>query len=409
MTGRSNAQSIQKAIDYMSEKGGGCVIIPAGIWACAPIKLRSNINLCLEEQAVLKFTKSKEDYTLIITNYEGQECIRTVSPISAQDCENIAITGHGTIDGSGDLWRPVKRFKVTEPQWKDLLRKSTYVIDTGETQIWMPSESSYEGNMKNIQGTGQEVLDAAKDYYDFYRPVMISLRYCNNILLRGVSFINSPAWNIHPFFCENLTVEGISIKNPYCAQNGDGIDVESCTNVHIHHSEFETGDDAVCIKSGKNAVARKIKGPCSNIYIHDCTVYNGHGGFVIGSEMSRDVRDILVENCTFSGTDVGIRIKSALGRGGVVENITCRNINMIDIKNEAVIMTMGYVLNLLNRNESVSIDVEGDIPYFKNITIDGMVVTDCKTKIRLEPVVGKPETISNIIIDGVTYNGAIVI
>ena len=406
--GRKNAACIQKAIEDMSDMGGGMVVIPAGLWACAPIRILSGVNVFLQEQAVLKFTKSKEDYPLVITNYEGQECIRTVSPITAENAENIAITGYGIIDGSGDEWRPVKKFKVADKQWEAMLKKSDNVIKTEETEIWMPSKSSYEGNMKNIQGDNEEVLKEAAEYYDFYRPVMVSLRHCNKVLLRGVTFMNSPAWNIHPFFCENLTVDSIKIKNPYHAQNGDGIDVESCTNVHIHHSDFETGDDAICVKSGKNAVARKITGPCSNLYIHDCTVFNGHGGFVIGSEMSRGVKDILVENCTFIGTDVGIRIKSALGRGGVIENITCKNIRMMEIKNEAVIMTMGYVLNLLNRNETVAIENEEDVPYFRNMTLENLDIAGCGTKIKLEPVADRPETISNIKIEGVVYNGAYV-
>ncbi len=405
-TGRHNSACIQKVIDELSSAGGGVVTVPAGIWACTPISLKSGIELRISAQSVLKFVKSKEDYPLIITNYEGQDCIRTVSPISAVHAENIAITGDGVIDGSGDEWRPVKRFKVTDKQWEALLKKSDNVITTKESQIWMPSKSSFDGNAANIQGTGEASLDAAAEYYDFYRPVMISLRYCKNVLLHGVTFMNSPAWNIHPFFCESLTVDSIDVKNPYHAQNGDGIDVESCTNVHIHHSRFETGDDAICIKSGKNAVARQITGPCSNIHIHDCTVFNGHGGFVVGSEMSRDVRDILVENCTFIGTDVGVRIKSALGRGGVVENITCRNINMTDIKNEAVIMTMGYVLNLLNRNETVAIDNEDDVPYFKDITLENLNIAGCGTRVKLEPVPNRPDTISNITIEGVPHSGA---
>ena len=408
-TGRNNAACIQKAIEYVSDMGGGTVVVPAGLWASAPIKILSGVNLFLQDQAVLKFTKSKEDYPLVITNYEGQECIRAISPITAENAENIAITGFGVIDGSGDEWRPVKKFKVTDTQWGALLNVSDNIIETKETQIWMPSKSSYDGNMKNIQGTTEDVLREAAEYYDFYRPVMISLRHCNKVLLYGVTFMNSPAWNIHPFFCENLTVSGIKIKNPYCAQNGDGIDVESCTNVHIHHSEFETGDDAICIKSGKNAVARKIVGPCSNIHIHDCTVFNGHGGFVIGSEMSRSVRDILVENCTFIGTDVGVRIKSTLGRGGIIENITCKNIRMIDIKNEAVILTMCYVLNSLNRNENIAMENEDDVPYFRNITFEHLDIAGCAVRVKLEPVSGRPETISNIIIDGVVYNGAYVI
>ena len=357
-TGRHNARVINNKVKELSENGGGTIVIPKGIWASAPIRLLSDVSIRIESQGLLKFIKSKEDYPLIITNYEGQPCIRTVSPITAENAVNVAITGMGIVDGSGDEWRPVKKFKVTDKQWEQLLKKSDNVFETKETQIWMPTKSSLLGNEKNIQSDKDEALKEARDYYDFYRPVMVSLRHCTNVLLSGVTFMNSPAWNIHPFFCENVTIDNIKVRNPYYAQNGDGIDVESCTNVHIHHSVFETGDDAICIKAGKNAIARTIDGPCSNIYIHDCVVNEGHGGFVIGSEMSRGVKDILVENCTFIGTDVGVRMKSALGRGGVVENITIRNIDMVNIKGEAVILTMGYVLNLLNRNETIAMDNE---------------------------------------------------
>lgn len=331
-TGRHNARVINDKVKELSENGGGTIVIPKGIWASAPIRLLSDVSIRIESQGLLKFIKSKEDYPLIITNYEGQPCIRTVSPITAENAVNVAITGMGMVDGSGDEWRPVKKFKVTDKQWEQLLKKSDNVFETKETQIWMPTKSSLLGNEKNIQSDKDEALEEARDYYDFYRPVMVSLRHCTNVLLSGVTFMNSPAWNIHPFFCENVTIDNIKVRNPYYAQNGDGIDVESCTNVHIHHSVFETGDDAICIKAGKNAIARTIDGPCSNIYIHDCVVNEGHGGFVIGSEMSRGVKDILVENCTFIGTDVGVRIKSALGRGGVVENITIRNIDMVNIR-----------------------------------------------------------------------------
>lgn len=398
-TGRHNARVINNKVKELSENGGGTIVIPKGIWASAPIRLLSDVSIRIESQGLLKFIKSKEDYPLIITNYEGQPCIRTVSPITAENAVNVAITGMGMVDGSGDEWRPVKKFKVTDKQWEQLLKKSDNVFETKETQIWMPTKSSFLGNEKNIQSDKDEALEEARDYYDFYRPVMVSLRHCTNVLLSGVTFMNSPAWNIHPFFCENVTIDNIKVRNPYYAQNGDGIDVESCTNVHIHHSVFETGDDAICIKAGKNAIARTIDGPCSNIYIHDCVVNEGHGGFVIGSEMSRGVKDILVENCTFIGTDVGVRMKSALGRGGVVENITIRNIDMVNIKGEAVILTMGYVLNLLNRNETIAMDNEEDVPYFRNIDMDGIVCTDCKEFVKIEPLNGRPDTIKDVVIN----------
>ena len=405
-TSKRNAAAINAAVERISLLGGGTVVIPAGLWITGPISLKSNVRLFLESQAVIKFSKNMDEYPLIITNYEGQECIRTVSPITADGVKNIAICGHGVIDGSGDLWRPIKQFKLTERQWKALQKKSEYVIDTKEGGIWLPTESAFVGNEKNIQKGEEDALKKAEAYYDFYRPVMVSLKHCDKVLLEGVTFMNSPAWNIHPFFCSNLTVRNVNINNPYHAQNGDGIDVESCNGVHIYESTFETGDDAICIKSGKNAEARTFEGPCENIYIHDCIVNEGHGGFVVGSEMSRGVKNILVENCTFLGTDVGVRFKSALGRGGVVENIEINNINMINIKNEAVIMTMSYALNLLDRNEEVAGIDEEDVPFFKNVTFNGLSCLGADVPVKLEPLDGRLDTITGIKISNSYFKAA---
>ena len=188
-TGRHNARVINNKVKELSENGGGTIVIPKGIWASAPIRLLSDVSIRIESQGLLKFIKSKEDYPLIITNYEGQPCIRTVSPITAENAVNVAITGMGMVDGSGDEWRPVKKFKVTDKQWEQLLKKSDNVFETKETQIWMPTKSSLLGNEKNIQSDKDEALEEARDYYDFYRPVMVSLRHCTNVLLSGVTFM----------------------------------------------------------------------------------------------------------------------------------------------------------------------------------------------------------------------------
>ncbi len=379
----NNRLYIQKAIDECNKNGGGIVIIPNGMFLTGPIKLKSNVNLHLENNAYLKFIKKKEEYPLIFTEYEGNKKIRCVSPISANNQENIAITGEGTIDGSGELWRGIKKFKLTEKEWKSFLKKSEYVYETGETKIWCPSETYYNGMLQGEpKYDDPKALEKASECWDMYRPVLVDIVGCDKVLLEDATFMNSPAWNLHPNLCTNVTIDNVKVKNKYSAQNSDGIDLESCQNCEIKNSTFEVGDDGICMKSGKNKEARSVKVPTKNVWIHDCKVYNAHGGFVIGSEMSRGINNVLVEDCTFVGTDVGIRFKSAMGRGGVVEDITIKNISMANIINEAMIFTMGYVFTTVEgaKDNDSKYDVE-DIPEFKNINIENVNCYECGTVI----------------------------
>ena len=256
---RSNTAAFRKAIEAAAVKGGR-VIVPGGIWLTGPIQLLSNVELHLEDNALILFDKNPEEYPLIITDFEGITRIRARSPIYAENAENIAITGGGIINGNGHLWRPVKQFKMTERQWQALLKESPFVIDSKEGGIWFPTQSIFDtaitgeifpGDYATFEGA----LAAASPHYDFYRPVMVSLRHCRNILIEGVRLQNSAAWNVHPYFCEHLTVRNVTIQNPYYAQNGDGLDVESCRFVHIHHCDFQTGDDGICLKAGKDREA----------------------------------------------------------------------------------------------------------------------------------------------------------
>ena len=176
----------------------------------------------------------------------------------------------------------------------------------------------------------------------FLRPNMVQLRSCENVLLEDCTFQNSPCWNVHPLMCKNLIVNRVNIRNPYYSQNGDAIDVDSCENVLIVNSSFDAGDDGICIKSGKDADGRRRARPCKNLIIDNCTVYHGHGGFTVGSEMSGGVENIKVSNCRFLGTDVGLRFKSTRGRGGVVKNIYINDIYMKDIIAEAVLFNLFY-------------------------------------------------------------------
>lgn len=337
-----NTVAINNAIDACNKKGGGVVLIPAGSWLTGPIMLKSNVNLHVAVGALLQFTDNLNEYALVETNWEGLACYRNQSPISAYNATNIAITGKGIIDGNGDAWRMVKKDKLTASQWKNKLASGGVVSEDGKT--WYPSEKSLAGSKVKLPGViaAGATKESAEAYKDFLRPNMIVLANCNRVLLEGVTFQNSPAWNIHPLMCENLIVRNIYAKNPWYAQNGDGIDIESCKNFIIENSTFDVGDDGICIKSGRDAEGRKRGKPTENGIIRNCVVYHAHGGFVIGSEMSGGARNLFVSNCTFIGTDIGLRFKTTRGRGGIVENIFIENIYMKDIPGEAILFDMYY-------------------------------------------------------------------
>lgn len=397
----SNTAAFAQAIAAAAQQGGR-VLVPDGIWLTGPITLRTNVELHLADNSLILFSKSREEYPLCITDYEGIRRIRTVSMISAEGAENIAITGRGTIDGNGQLWRPVKQFKVTRRQWDALLEQSPYVIEGNAGGIWVPTKSIYDGRhagelFPDGSESDAELLKQAEPYYDFYRPVLLSLRNCRRVLLDGVRIQNSAAWAVHPYFCEDLTVRNITVYNPYFAQNGDGLDVDSCNRVHIHHCDFETGDDAICLKAGKDREARKQKKPCENVLIHNCRVGSGFGGFVIGSEMSRGVHNVLIRDCMFIDTDIGIRFKSAIGRGGTVEDIYMQDIQMINLHREAVILTMDYVHNTMDYNDPVAVTTDPeDIPEFRNLYFERCVSNNPDARVVIRPLEGYPDSIHNI-------------
>jgi polygalacturonase len=337
-----NTKVINNAIESIHKKGGGVVLVPAGLWLTGPVVLKSNVNLHLAVGSTLLFSSDFDQYPLIKANWEGLPQMRNQSPVSATDATNIAITGKGIIDGNGDAWRNVKKDKLTESQWKKLVGSGGVLSDDKKT--WYPSDKSLRGAKMQNPGALNPEKDAAfyESIKDFLRPNLLLLTNCKYILLEGVTFQNSPAWCLHPLMSEHLTVRNITVKNPWYAQNGDGIDVESCKNVLIENSIFDVGDDALCMKSGRDAEGRKRAMPTENVIIRGCTVYASHGGFVIGSEMSGGARNIYVSNCTFIGADIGLRFKTTRGRGGIVENIFIRDIYMKDIPGDAILFDMYY-------------------------------------------------------------------
>lgn len=339
-----NTKAINNAIETLAKRGGGVVLVPAGLWLTGPIELKSNINLHIAASATLLFTDDKSQYPLVKANWEGLPQMRNQSPISATNASNIAITGKGIIDGNGDVWRSVKSDKLTASQWKKLVASGGVVSDDKKT--WYPSEAFMKAS-KGPANPGEIKPERDAAYYesikDFLRPNLFLITNCKYILLEGVTFQNSAAWCLHPLMSEHLTVRNIFVKNPWYAQNGDGIDVESCSNVLIENSTFDVGDDALCMKSGRDADGRKRGMPTQNVIIRNCTVYASHGGFVIGSEMSGGARNMYISNCTFIGTDIGLRFKTTRGRGGVVENIFIKDIYMKDIAGDAILFDMYYM------------------------------------------------------------------
>lgn len=368
-------EAFNKAIESLSAKGGGRVVIPRGTWLTGPITLKSNIELYSEAGSLVVFSTDKNLYPLVRTNFEGFATYRCSSPVNGLNLENIAITGRGVFDGSGDAWRAVKKEKLTESQWKKLVASGGLVSENGKT--WYPSEQFRAGE-KMAEMNVPRTLKTKEEFEkirDFLRPVMISLVGCKKVLIDGPTFQNSPAWCIHPLLCEDLTVRNTTVKNPWYSQNGDGIDIESCKNSILYDSNFDCGDDAICIKSGKDKEGRDRGKPTENLIVKNCIVYHGHGGVTIGSEMSGGVRNMHVSNCTFLGTDVGLRFKSNRGRGGVVENIYISDIEMINIPAQAI------SFNLFYSGRSVAEDMEAgsdgtqpkllpvteETPQFKNI------------------------------------------
>ncbi|EHQ27761.1 glycoside hydrolase family 28 protein [Mucilaginibacter paludis] len=338
-----NTNSINDAITSCSEKGGGVVLVPGGVWLTGPIDLKSNVNLHIDRDGILLFTKDFNQYPIVEGSYEGLPAGRCKSPISGKDLQNIAITGTGIIDGNGDAWRMVKKDKLTATQWQDKIASGGLL--SADKKTWYPTEKSLKGSQAKDPGIlkeGRSIQDF-EVYKDFLRPNMVVLNNCKRILLEGVTFQNSPAWNLHPFLCSDLTLRGVNVKNPWYAQNGDGIDLESSTNTLIENSTFDVGDDGICIKSGRDEAGRKLGKPTENVIVRNCVVYHAHGGFVIGSEMSGGAKNIFVYNCSFLGTDVGLRFKTTRGRGGVVQNIYVTNINMKDIGAEAILFDMYYM------------------------------------------------------------------
>ena len=399
-----NTVAFEKAFTALEKKGGGRLVVPPGIWLTGPIKLRSRTDLHLERGALIKFSGDFNLYPLVVIDLKGEKEVDSTSPISGQNLENVAITGDGIIDGGGDAWRPIKKNKLLEGEWRDLLKTGGVLNEKGDT--WFPSKEVMAGEkiVKALRKSGSIKLEDYEPAHQYLRPKMLRIIGCKKLLLQGVTFQNPPNWTMNPVLCDDVSILNVQVRNSPIAQNSDALDLESCRHAVIRDCIFDAGDDGICIKSGKDAAGRRIGVATEDVLVDGCTVYHAHGGFTIGSEMSGGVHDMRVTNCTFIGTDVGLRFKSTRGRGGVVDRIFISNIRMIDIISDAINFNLYYANKSVGERDSDndstnSATVNEGTPQFRDIHMRNIVCRGARKAIVLQ---GLPEMpIKNITLKNV--------
>ncbi len=365
-----NTGAFAKAIAACTAAGGGRVIVPAGVWLTGPIELKSNIDLHLEQGALVQFSGDHSQYPIRQT---GKNKFDVTPPLWGRDVQNVAITGKGVFDGNGQTWRPLKKEKVSAAQWNDVVSAGGVLSANGK--IWWPSAEAMNGDAYLTALKGKAVL-SAEDYLparDFLRPKMVVISGGKNVLIDGPTFRNSPMFIINPGQIENLIIRNSTVHNDHWAQNGDAIDISACRNVLIYNNMVNAGDDGICMKSSGSTADND---GLSNVVIAQCTVLAGHGGFVIGSNTDAGMKNIFVNNCLFDGTDIGIRVKSNSGRGGLVRDVFVSDILMRNIIKDAVQFDTWYEdvpAGKVAKGKSMLADGSGKIPEFTGFTIKNVV------------------------------------
>lgn len=322
----NNAFALNRAIDECSRKGGGRLIVPKGDYATAAIVLKSNVNLHLMLGATLHFVRDSKLYPLVFSRWEGTECMNYSSFVYADGQENIAITGDGILDGNCDCehWWPWKGrtncgWSKGDP-WQDDARNKLMAM--GERDVPIKDRIFGEGSFLRP---------------DFFQPVR-----CKNVLVDGVTFINSPMFEVHPVYCTNVIVRNIRVISH--GPNNDGCDPDSCKDVLIENCSFDTGDDCIAIKAGRNRDGRRVAVPSENIVIRNCDMKDGHGALTIGSEMSGGVRNVYAESCKLNSPNLNqaFRFKTNAMRGGTIENVYFRNIEIGEISDAILQIDFNY-------------------------------------------------------------------
>ncbi len=369
--------AFEQAIKTCSENSGGKVVVPEGIFLTGPIYLLSNVNLVVTEKAVVKFSTRPEKYLpVVFTRWEGVECMNYSPLIYAYGEENIAVTGSGILDGQADnsnWW-----------SWKG-----------NKDNGWIEGMPNQKNGRKLLFEMAENNIPPRERLFGngyYLRPNFFQPYNCKNILVKGVTFRDSPMWFLHPVLCENITIDNVTVEG--LGPNNDGFDPESSSNILVKNCYFNTGDDCIAIKSGRNNDGRRINTPCKNIVIQNCEMKDGHGGVVIGSEISGGVKNVFAENCVMNSPNLerAVRIKTNAVRGGVIENIFVRNLTVGEVS-EAVLKINYYY-------------EEGDngafTPEVKNIQIENVVSQKSAFAVWIKAYDRSP--VKKLVINNCTFN-----
>lgn len=387
-----NQKAINKAIEACSKAGGGKVVVPAGTWNTGAITLKSNVNLVIEKGATLLFAFDRSLYPNVPTRWEGLDCWNYQPLIYAYQQKNIAITGEGIIDGNGsdETWWLMSG---KTPKSRDIVVEEKQQNPGGRADLLKYSEDGVDMDQR-IFGAGKGL-----------RPQMVNLNQCENILIEGVTMLRSPFWVMHPLLSKNITVRNVTVRND--GPNGDGCDPESCENVLIENCVFHTGDDCIAIKSGRNAdgraggTGRYAGRPSKNIIIRNCTMEDGHGGVVIGSEISGGCQNVFVEDCEMDSPNLDrvLRIKTNSCRGGVIENVYFRNVKVGQCGETVLKINTDY--------EQKEVCCRGFYPTVRNVNMENVTCNKSKYGVM---IVGYDDeklayTVNNINVKNCTFNG----
>ena len=367
-------EAFAKGISKLSKQGGGRLVVPEGVWLTGPISLKDNIELHLNKNAIVLFSPDKTLYV----DPTGKSS-RVYAGIRASKRKNIAITGEGIIDGNGEYWRPVKRSKVSDVEWKDFLDKIGGVTKDND-KLFYPWDATGKGNIADTPEQQEKM-----------RNDLIRLTDCENVLIEGVTVQNAPKFHVHPLNCKNVIVDGVTVRCPWNAQNGDAIDFSDVNTGLIVNCVVDAGDDGICMKSNKQKAKSPANG-CQDIVIQDNTVFHAHGGFVLGSETISGMERIVVRHNRFSGTDTGLRFKSGIGRGGKTNDLYISDIVMTDIKDEAIVFQCDYIDRPAgsdpNQVPTYTDEQRRSAPEFQGIHIDRVTCQGVKTAVKASGIKG---------------------